>query len=113
MATSVTLPPRSSRDELLAAIRQVQAGAGVGLATGELVDEVLVDLRRAATAAKAIGLTLGDLEPSGTWWPGTDARRSTSTIVSVSGAGYEITRGEPSERVARGVIELRLRPVSP
>lgn len=111
----MALPLTSTRDELLAAVARAQRGvtAGALVAGPALVDEALVNLRRAGLAAKALNQRLAELEPRATWWVTDDRIRVVQTIIAIGPDGWEITRGEPSELVSRGVIDLRLRPTGP
>lgn len=100
----IALPATSRPAELLAAVHRLHGDQGESQA---LVDEAIAALRRARSAAQAIGLGLAQLEPRGTWWVGKGPH---ATILAIGPGGYEIERGEPSELVERGVIDLRLRP---
>ncbi len=106
-----SLPLTATAAEISVAISVVQRRARVNTADpARLAHLVREQLDRCEAMAKAVGLTLQDLQPSMQAWEGRNCDSAfTTTVVIVSSYGIKVTRGQPWGTSDCGRVHLSLR----
>lgn len=105
------LPLDAGTDVITEAIREIQRGSRLRLADPySLAFKVRVQVARAELMAAALGLSLQEVEPSGTFYQSENTYESqVVTLVRVSRYGITVVRHAPSSGDGNGSLRLRLK----